>query len=272
MSDNGQAMTDDSQAPSHDKHGKLARSRTQAGEARSPESRPQVRFTEDGRPLREVLSYSRRGSRFTARQADAWDRLAGGWVLGPQAVEDGAGPLDLAAWFGREAPLHVEIGSGVGETTASYAAAHPDVDVLAFEVWLPGVADTLARLEAVGATNARVCTVDAAWALSELLAPGSITELWTLFPDPWHKKRHHKRRLVNQPFVSVASSRLVPGGVWRLATDWADYAEHIDEVMASEATLEGGRVPRWAERPLTKFERRGLAEGRDIADFAYRRR
>jgi tRNA (guanine-N7-)-methyltransferase len=257
---------------SDDKHGKLARSRTATGEARSPQSRPQVRFTDDGRPLREVLSYSRRGSRFTAKQADAWDRLAGDWVLGPEAVEGTSAPLDVAGWFGREAPLYVEIGSGVGETTASYAAAHPDVNVLAFEVWLPGVADTLARLEAAGAGNARLCTVDAAWSLTELFAPGSITELWTLFPDPWHKKRHHKRRLVNQPFVGTAASRLEPGGTWRLATDWADYADHIGEVMATEPTLAGGRVERWAERPLTKFERRGLAEGRDIADFAYRRR
>jgi tRNA (guanine-N7-)-methyltransferase len=256
---------------SDDKHGKLARSRSVDPAGRSPESRPHVRLTEDGRPLREVLSYSRRGSRFTAKQAAAWDRLAGDWVFGSDAVEGLTGPLDTSAWFGREAPLYVEIGSGVGETTASYAAAHPDVNVLAFEVWLPGVADTLARLEAAGATNARLCTVDAAWSLTELFAPGSISELWTLFPDPWHKKRHHKRRLVNQPFIGTAASRLVEGGAWRLATDWADYAEHIAEAMATEPSLVGGPVDRWAERPLTKFERRGLAEGRSIADFAYRR-
>ena len=251
---------------SHDKHGKLARSRSA-----SPESRPGVRLTEDGRPLREVLSYARRGSRFTARQAAVWDRLADGWVFGSEAVEQLAGPFEPATWFGREAPLYVEIGSGVGETTASYAAAHPDVNVLAFEVWLPGVADTLGRLEATGATNARLCTVDAAWALSELFAPGSITELWTLFPDPWHKKRHHKRRLLNQPFIGTAASRLRAGGLWRIATDWPDYAEHIVEVMATEPTLTGGPVERWAERPLTKFERRGIAEGRPIADFSFRR-
>jgi tRNA (guanine-N7-)-methyltransferase len=256
---------------SHDKHGKLARSQSGDPTGRSPESRPHVRYTEDGRPLREVLSYSRRGSRFTARQAGAWERLAGAWVHDAEAVERSEGPLDTSSWFGREAPLYVEIGSGVGETTAAYAAAHPDVNVLAFEVWLPGVADTLARLESAGATNARLCTVDAAWSLTELFAPGSITELWTLFPDPWHKKRHHKRRLVNQPFIGTAASRLVEGGMWRLATDWADYAEHIDQAMATEPTLTGGRVERWSERPLTKFERRGLAEGREIADFAYRR-
>ena len=262
-------MSDDK----HGKHGKLARSRGAGDPAgRSPEGRPHVRFTDDGRPLREVLSYARRGSRFTAKQAGAWERRADEWVLGADAVQGLSGPLDVSGWFGREAPLYVEIGSGVGETTASYAAAHPDVNVLAFEVWLPGVADALARLEAVAATNARLCTVDAAWSLDELFEPGSITELWTLFPDPWRKKRHHKRRLVNQPFIGRAASRLVLGGVWRLATDWADYAEHIDEAMATEPTLTGGRVERWAERPLTKFERRGIAEGREIVDFAYRRR
>lgn len=249
----------------NDKSGKLARSRNA-----SPEGRPDVRLTEDGRPMREVLSYARRGSRFTAKQADAWDRLAEGRVFGAADVESVEGPLDVnAAWFGRQAPLYVEIGSGVGETTASYAAAHPDVNVLAFEVWLPGVADTLARLEAAGATNARLCTVDAAWSLTELLAPGSVTELWTLFPDPWHKARHHKRRLVNQPFIGVAASRLVEGGTWRLATDWAGYADHIVEVMATEPSLAGGVSERWVERPVTKFERRGLAEGRDPVDLTY---
>ncbi|UDY24234.1 tRNA (guanine(46)-N(7))-methyltransferase TrmB [Nocardioides sp. Kera G14] len=261
-------MNDDS----HDRHGRLARSRNA-----SPDARPNVRLSEDGRPLREVLSYARRGSRFTKRQAEAWERRAGEWVKGADAVEDIEVPLDInAAWFGREAPLYVEIGSGVGETTASYAAAHPDVNVLAFEVWLPGVADTLARVEEAGSageplTNVRLCTVDAAWSITELFRPGSITELWTLFPDPWHKKRHHKRRLINQPFIGTAASRLVDGGTWRLATDWADYAEHIAEAMATEPTLTGGAVARWDERPLTKFERRGLAEGREIADFAYTR-
>lgn len=260
---------------SHDRHGKLARSRAQE-RARSPEARPDVRLTEDGRTLREVLSYARRGSRFTAKQADAWDRLAESWVIGPNQI-DGLteliaqdGPLDLnRRWFERAAPLYVEIGSGVGETTASFAAAHPEVNVLAFEVWLPGAAETLHRLEQVGVTNARVCTVDAAWSLTNLFPEDSITELWTLFPDPWHKKKHHKRRLVNQPFVSVASSRLVTGGHWRLATDWGDYAEHMAEILSEETTLRGGAVQRWAERPLTKFERRGIAEGRAITDFDF---
>jgi tRNA (guanine-N7-)-methyltransferase len=259
-------------AESLDRKGRLARSRHPSETGRSPEARPHVQLSEDGTPLRGVLSYSRRGSRFTARQAAVWERRADAWVIGPDQVIDVAVPLDInQEWFGREAPLYVEVGSGNGEHVAQYAAAHPEVNVLAFEVWLPGVADTLARLDADGTTNARLCTVDAAWSITELFAPGTITELWTLFPDPWHKARHHKRRLVNQPFVGTASSRLVDGGVWRLATDWPDYAEHMVEVFATEPTLEGGIGERWAERPVTKFERRGLAEGRGSDDLTYRR-
>lgn len=257
----------DAARESLDTKGKLARSRNA-----SPEARPGVELSEDGRPMRGVLSYSRRGSRFTAKQAAAWEKRAGEWVVGPGRVTGVDVPIDInAAWFGREAPLYVEIGSGNGEHVAQYAAAHPEANVLAFEVWLPGVADTLARLEADGSTNVRLCTVDAAWSITELFAPGTVTELWTLFPDPWHKARHHKRRLVNQPFVGVAASRLVPGGLWRLATDWPDYTEHMLEVFATEPTLEGGVSDRWSERPVTKFERRGLAEGRGSDDLTYRR-
>lgn len=251
---------------SFDTKGKLARSRNA-----SPEARPGVELSEDGRPLRGVLSYSRRGSRFTAKQAAAWERHAEEWVIGPERVTDVDVPIDVnTAWFGREAPLYVEIGSGNGEHVAQYAAAHPEANILAFEVWLPGVADTLARLDEQGSTNVRLCTVDAAWSITELFAPGAVTELWTLFPDPWHKARHHKRRLVNQPFVGVAASRLVPGGLWRLATDWPDYTEHMLDVFATEPSLEGGLSDRWTERPVTKFERRGLAEGRGSDDLTYR--
>ena len=103
------------------------------------------------------------------------------------------------------------------------------------------------------------------------MAPAGLVELWTFFPDPWRKTKHHKRRLVNPANAALASSRLVPGGAWRLATDWADYAEQMAEVLDAEPTLEGGRLDRWSERPLTRFERKGLEVGRDIADFCYRR-
>jgi tRNA (guanine-N7-)-methyltransferase len=113
--------------------------------------------------------------------------------------------------------------------------------------------------------------VDAVWSLEHLMGPGRVAELWTFFPDPWPKTKHHKRRLVSREFAALAASRLAPGGSWRLATDWPDYAEQIEEVLTAEPLLEGGRTERWADRPVTKFERRGLAEGRPIADFCFRR-
>lgn len=233
-------------------------------------ARPNQRLTDDGRPMREVLSYARRGSRFTQKQQHAWDRHAADWVIPDEAVETEG--FSLGEWFGREAPLIVEIGSGIGEATAALAAARPEANVLAFEVWRPGVATTLALLEEAGATNVRMLSVDAVWALEHLIGPGELEELWTFFPDPWQKKKHHKRRLVDAGFARLVVSRLRPGALWRLATDWPDYAEQIREVLDAEEALEGGPVERWADRPVTKFERRGLAEGRAGEDFTYVRR
>jgi len=113
--------------------------------------------------------------------------------------------------------------------------------------------------------------VDAVWSMEHLVGEGQLAALWTFFPDPWHKKKHHKRRLVNPEFVHLAATRLAEGAEWRLATDWADYAEQMVAVLDAEPLLEGGVVDRWPERPVTKFERKGLAQGRDIADLAYRR-
>ena len=151
------------------------------------------------------------------------------------------------------------------------AAARPDHNVLALEVWLPGIADSLWRVAEAGADNVRFCSVDAVWTLENLLGPASLAELWTFFPDPWRKTKHRKRRLVNPANAALASSRLVPGGAWRLATDWADYADQMREVLDAEPTLEGGRVERWGERPVTRFERKGREVDRDIVDFCYRR-
>lgn len=219
--------------------------------------------------MREVLSYSRRGSRFTPSQAEAWEAYAGLWVIPDEAVDEPV--FSLRDWFGRDAPLVVEIGPGVGEATGTLAAARPDHDVLAFEVWRPGIASALAEVAVAGATNVRFCSIDAAWSLEHLVGDGALAELWTFFPDPWPKTRHHKRRLVNGSFASLAASRLAPGGTWRLATDWADYADQMREVLDAEPRLEGGVVPRWTERPVTKFERKGLEAGRSITDLCYRR-
>jgi len=219
--------------------------------------------------MREVLSYSRRGSRFTPRQQEAWDAHAEAWVIPDDAVD--TNDFDLAQWFGRTAPRIIEIGSGVGEATGVLAAARPDHNVLALEVWRPGVAASLAEVAAAGANHVRFCSVDAAWFLRHRVAPGALAELWTFFPDPWPKARHHKRRLVDADFARLVAERLAPGATWRLATDWADYAEQMCEVLDAEPALEGGPVERWSDRPVTKFERKGLEAGRKIADFAYRR-
>ena len=174
--------------------------------------------------------------------------------------------------FGREAPLIVEIGSGIGEATAALAAARPDHNVLAFEVWRPGVAETFLNLEKRGVSNVRMVSVDAVWSMAHLFGPESIAELWTFFPDPWPKQRHVRRRLVNAEFAHLAATRLQPGGLWRLATDWADYADQMEEVLGAEDLLEGGRSERWAERPRTRFERRGIRAERPPVDLTYRRR
>ena len=220
--------------------------------------------------MREVLTYARRGSRLTPRQRTAWEAHHEAWVIPPEALERPG--FALADRFGREAPLIVEIGSGVGEATAALAAARPEHDVLALEVWEPGVAATLELLAAAGTTNVRLCGVDAVWAMENVVAEGSLAELWTFFPDPWHKTRHHKRRLVTPEFAHLAARRLAPGATWRLATDWADYARQMVDVLDAEPLLEGGPVERWADRPVTRFERKGLAAGREITDLAYRRR
>jgi len=234
-----------------------------------PPARPHLKFTDDGRRVREVLSYARRGSRFTPSQQASWDAHHAAWVIPDDAVD--VPGFSLASWFGREAPVVVEVGSGIGEATAALAARRPHMDVLAFEVWRPGVAHTLGLLAEAGAVNVRLISVDAVWALEHLFTPGSVAELWTFFPDPWPKKRHHKRRLVSPAFARLAASRLRPGAAWRLATDWEEYADRMQAVLDEEPGLTGGRTERWAERPVTKFERKGLASGRTIVDLTYRR-
>lgn len=235
-----------------------------------PPTRPHRTFTEDGRRMSEVLTYSRRGSRFTPSQQQSWDARHADWVIPDDAVDEPG--FSLVQWFGREAPLIVEIGSGIGEATAVLAAARPDVNLLALEVWRPGVAHTLGLLDAAVATNVRLLSVDAVWSLQHLVEPDGLEELWTFFPDPWPKTRHHKRRLVTPGFARLAASRLRPDGSWRLATDWAEYADQMRLVLDAEPALEGGQVERWTERPVTKFERKGLAVDREITDLHYRRR
>ena len=182
--------------------------------------------------------------------------------------------VDWSSAFGREAPLVVEIGSGIGDSLVPMAGDRPDVNVIAFEVFEPAAAQTMARLVRHGVDNVRLVIADGAQGLAQLFPDASVTELWTFFADPWHKKKHHKRRLVSAEFGSVVARKLIPGGLWRLATDWADYAEWMRSQLDNHPGLvnaHGGWAPRYEGRPLTKFERRGLDEGREVFDLTYRR-
>lgn len=231
------------------------------------------------RPHRDVVSFVRRSTRMNESQTKAWERHAADFVLDiphgeiDTSVADGT-DVDWAASFGREAPLIVEIGSGVGDSLVPMAAGRPEANVLAFEVFEPAVASTLGRIGRAGVTNVRLALVDGAQGLAKLIDDGAITELWTFFADPWHKKRHHKRRLVGTDFADLVTAKLAPGGLWRLATDWEDYAlwmrEHLDR-HPGLVNVHDGWAPRLAERPVTKYEAKGIAAGRTVHDLTYRR-
>lgn len=243
------------------------------------------------RTRREVVSFVRRSARLTTHQRLAWDRYASRWVIDvPHAdTETSIAPgfsLDLAAEFGRTAPLIVEIGSGMGGSLVGLATARPEANLLAFEVYQPAVAATLVTLARAGADNVRLVQANAVDGLTTVLPECSIDELWLFFPDPWPKARHHKRRLVRPTFVDLAASRLRPGALWRLATDAEHYARqmrrHLDastdlvNVHPVDETLPGeehhGWAPRWAERPVSSFEERAQQAGRRVYELTFQRR
>jgi tRNA (guanine-N7-)-methyltransferase len=183
--------------------------------------------------------------------------------------------LDLHTVFGRDAPRVLEIGFGMGETTAAIAAAHPGIDYLGIEVHTPGVGSLLKAIDAQGLTNVRVIQHDAVDVLTHMIAPASLAGAHVFFPDPWPKKRQQKRRLLQAPLVSLLASRLQEGGYLHVATDWEDYAQQILEVLASEPLLMNTAPdfsPRPDYRPLTKFEQRGLRLGHDVWDIVFKRR
>jgi len=222
------------------------------------------------RPHRAIRSYVLRQGRTTAAQARALALLAPRHCI-PFAPE----PLDLDRAFGRAAPKVLEIGFGMGETTAAIAAAHPEIDYLGVEVHAPGVGSLLNRIEALGLTNVRIIQHDAVAVLEHMIAPASLGGVHLFFPDPWPKKRHHKRRLVQPPFAALLASRLKPGGALHAATDWEDYAQQILAVLAAEPALENtaaGFAARPAARPQTKFERRGVGLGHRVWDAVFRKR
>ena len=192
-------------------------------------------------------------------QVEVLDRLRPAYAV---AVDR---PLDAAAVYGRTAPLVLEIGSGTGEATAVMAAADPSRDVLAVEVHTPGVATLLRRVEQEALGNVRVAEGDGLQVLAEALAPASLDEVRVFFPDPWPKARHAKRRLVTPSFAALVADRLRPGGRLHVATDWASYAEQVLDVVDGSPDLAVASRER-GDRPLTRFERRGLAAGRTISD------
>ncbi len=183
-------------------------------------------------------------------------------------------PLDFAAVFGRRAPVVAEIGFGMGETTARIAAENPGNDYLAIEVHTPGVGSLLKQLEAGGITNVRVVQHDAVEVLRDMVPEASLAAIHVFFPDPWPKKRHHKRRLLQAEFAALAASRLAANGLLHVATDWRDYAEHVLAVLGATQGLRNtadGFAARPAWRPETKFERRGLDLGHGVWDLLFTR-
>ena len=187
---------------------------------------------------------------------------------GASTSVDPSAALDVRAAFGREAPLIVEIGSGRGDSLVTAAAAQPDVDFLGLEVYIPGVADTLLSMRRHDVTNVRMAIVNATEALATFLPAHSVDELWTWFPDPWHKKKHFKRRLITTEFCELIARVLRPSGTWRIATDWQDYADWIEDVLAASPHVDGGRAGRFDGRFETRFEAKGVRVGRVIHDFS----
>ncbi|MFC7401289.1 tRNA (guanosine(46)-N7)-methyltransferase TrmB [Citricoccus sp. GCM10030269] len=261
----------------------------------------------------EPVSFVRRGDRLNPRRQKTWDRSHAQYIVevprerASTSVAAGA-EVDWSAVFGRTAPLLVDIGSGLGESTAQAATDHPDWNIIAVEVYTPGLAALLVRIEDEGLENIRGIQANAPEVLDHLLPEGGVQEVWVFFPDPWHKTRHHKRRLVSPSFAERVSRVLAPGGVLRLATDWSSYAEQMRAVMeandafenlhpgrlagadsplfavrsqglegkepwpeAEAADPDGGWAPRFDGRPLTSFENKALRAGRLIFDLTYRR-
>jgi len=196
--------------------------------------------------------------------------------LGPRfLLPFSAAPADFGVAFGRRAPLVLEIGFGMGDATATIAAAQPGTDFLGIEVHPPGVGALLKRIGELGLTNLRIVQHDAVEVLEHMVAPAALAGVHVFFPDPWHKLRHHKRRLVQPDFVRLLASRLAPGATLHCATDWENYALQMLEVLSAEPGLRntsGGFAERPAPRPLTKFENRGLGLGHGVWDLVFEKR
>jgi tRNA (guanine-N7-)-methyltransferase len=219
---------------------------------------------------RPIRSFVLRQGRVTGAQRRARETL-----LPRFGIPYAPAPLDLDRAFGRAAPKILEIGFGMGETTSRIAAEHPENDYLGIEVHGPGVGGLLKRVAELGLTNVRIIQHDAAQVIESMIPHASLDGVHVFFPDPWPKKRHHKRRLIQPPFVALLASRMKPGAYLHVATDWEDYAHQILRVLSAEPELintAGGFAPRPEWRPQTKFEARGVRLGHSVWDVVSRRR
>ena len=227
--------------------------------------------TEEGKFMRRIRSFVRREGRLTKGQERALQEL---WpVMGVEYRDE---MLDLNQLFGREAPVVLEIGFGMGKSLVEMAAAAPEKNFIGIEVHRPGVGACLSSAQDAGITNLRLFCHDAVEVLGQMIPDQSIDTLQLFFPDPWHKARHHKRRIVQPAFVQMLRPKLKIGGVFHMATDWENYAEHMLEVMnAAEGfvnTVEGDYAPRPDSRPLTKFKQRGHRLGHGVWDLLFARK
>ena len=225
-------------------------------------------------PGRHIRSFVMRRGHITAAQRRGVEEL-----LPSIAIPYRPEPLDLAAAFGRQAPVVLEIGFGMGETTAAIAQAHPECDFLGIEVFVAGIGALAQRVHQLGLTNLRIIQHDAVEVVRSMIAPATLSAAHIFFPDPWPKARHHKRRLVAQPFLGELAERLQLGGTLHCATDWQHYAEQMLAVLSEEPrlrNLHAGYAPAprspWCERPTTKFHARGNRLGHGVRDLVFERR
>lgn len=213
---------------------------------------------------RSVRSYRLRGSRITRSQASALERF---WPL--YGIEIPQGKLDLPALFPDSEKIIMEIGFGMGEATALIGRDYPNDGFLAVEVHFPGVGKLMARIEELGLKNIRIMETDVHPLFEEHLEDQSLDGIHLFFPDPWQKKKHNKRRIINPEFLSLIAPKIKAGGFIHIATDWVPYAEVIEEVFASSAVFEGGVVDRPEWRPLTRFEGQGITKDHQVTDLRY---
>ena len=214
-----------------------------------------------------IRSYRLRGSRITKPQQSALDKY---W--GRYGFEYQGSPLNLAEIFPNPNPIILEIGFGMGEATALIGRDFPETNFLAIEVHKPGIGKLMARIEELELTNIRIISGDAHPILRTMMEDESVDGVHLFFPDPWPKKSHNKRRIINNPFLELISSKLKPGGFFHIATDWLPYAEYIQEVFAPSTLFSGGVVERPEWRPVTRFEGQGISKEHQVTDMRYIKR